>query len=89
MKVGLFIFPIYFPLSKFAAIINNLHPLFGRTTPVAWLQVPFESWTDSPFMQLVFAKTFILMLMFPVLLYFAKWTYRVAPTDQDLSISKS
>lgn len=89
MKVGLFIFPIYFPLSKFAIIINNLHPLFGKSTPVVWLQAPFESWTDSPFMQLVFAETFILMLMFPILLYFAKRIYRVAPPAQDLPASES
>jgi len=88
MKVGLFIFPIYFPLSKLAIIINNLHPLFGKSTPVVWLQAPFESWTDSPFMQLVFAETFILMLMFPILLYFAKRIYRVAPAEQVLSTSE-
>lgn len=89
IKVGLFIFPIYFPLSKFAAIINNLHPLFGKSTPVVWLQAPFESWTDSPFMQVVFAQTCILVLIFPILLYVAKRIYRVEPAEQDRPISRS
>lgn len=79
MKVGLFIFAIYFPLSKFLTIINNLFPVFGRTTPIIWISAPFQGWTDSPFMQVVFAETFIAMLLFPILLYWTKRIYQVKP----------
>lgn len=77
MKVGLFVFTLYFPISRLLTVINNLFPVFERTTPVVWISAPFERWTDSPFMQLVFAETLIVMLTFPILLYWTKRIYRV------------
>lgn len=79
MKVGLFIFALFYPLNRLLTVINNLFPIFERTTPIVWISAPFDGLTDNPFMQLVFAETVIIMLTFPILLYWTKRIYQVKP----------
>jgi len=74
-----FIFPTYFCVSKSFAVINNLFPLFDRTTPIYWIRRPFTGWTDNLFIQTLMADTVIIMLLTPILVTMAKRIYQTKP----------
>ncbi|MDP2141836.1 MAG: hypothetical protein Q8L20_13585 [Gammaproteobacteria bacterium] len=75
LKLTLFIFPIYFVFVKLLAVINNLFPIAGYSTPIHYFRIPFSGITGNPFLQLVLVNTVIGVLLAPFLIFSAKLLY--------------
>lgn len=70
-----FFFPSFFAITKTLAIINNLFPLFERSTPIHWLRQPFSRFSDDPSTQLIGVLTVAAILLLPLLILIANALY--------------
>ncbi|OGT73696.1 MAG: hypothetical protein A3H44_09230 [Gammaproteobacteria bacterium RIFCSPLOWO2_02_FULL_57_10] len=70
-----FFFPTYFMFVKVFAITNNIFPIFGYSTPIHYLRIPFRSITDDTFMQLILVNTVSAVILTPVIIAIAKVLY--------------
>ncbi len=82
IKLWPFFFPFYLIIMKFLAVVNNLFPLFEKTTPIYWLRIPFRAFSDDPFTQLTWVYAVAAVLLAPLLIYIAKVLYQERTTEE-------
>lgn len=75
IRLTAYFFPIYFLFTKSFAIINNIFPFFGYSTPIHYLRMPFRSITENPFMQLILVNTISAIVLMPAIIFIAKFLY--------------
>lgn len=87
IKLWPFFFPFYLIIMKSLAIINNLFPLFEKTTPIYWLRIPFHAFSDDPFTQVTWIYAIAAILLAPLLILITKQLYQERETKGHSSTS--
>lgn len=83
IRLTAFFFPTYFMFVKVFAIVNNIFPFFGYSTPIHYLRIPFASVTDSPFIQLILVNTVSAIILMPAIIAIVKILYGEKPKNEE------
>ncbi len=75
LKASLFLFPIYYLLMLSMVVSSNLMAVFGHSTPLSLILIPFAFFTESTFVQFGLANSVIILVTLPLLARIATAIY--------------